>query len=122
MSNTYSYKAHILRVVDGDTIDVLLDLGFNIKLKERIRLSGIDAPETRTRDLVEKQKGLAAKEWLENHTSDWGTPSDDLEIVIVTEEFNPTGKFGRVLGRLFVNGVDVNQMMLNMKLVKEYRK
>ena len=60
----YTYKAKLVRVIDGDTIDAEIDLGFNVLIRQRIRLYGIDTPEARTRDLVEKEKGLAAKQRL----------------------------------------------------------
>ena len=63
----YEYKAKLLRVIDGDTIDCVIDLGFNVRLKERIRFKGIDTPETRTRDLEEKKLGIAAKERVQKH-------------------------------------------------------
>ena len=65
----YEYDAKVLRVVDGDTVDALIDIGFSVWVKKRIRLHGINAPESRTRDLIEKKAGLAAKaqfiEWIE---------------------------------------------------------
>ena len=100
----YEYKADLRRVVDGDTIDVSLNVGFDIVFNTRIRLLGINAPESRTRDLVEKEKGLAAKDWLIATIT-------DKEIVIKTT-LDKKGKFGRVLGEIFVDGVNINQQMI----------
>ena len=90
--NPFIYKAKVTRVVDGDTIDVMLDLGFNSFLKGRVRLTGIDTPESRTRDKVEKKFGLAAKQFL----VDWISKYNYI-LVESTEK----GKFGRILGRLY---------------------
>lgn len=87
----YEYRVEIKRVVDGDTVDVDIDLGFGIWMKnERIRLYGIDTPESRTRDLEEKKYGLAAKMFLENML-------DDTKIIMKTNK-DAEGKFGRILG------------------------
>ncbi len=101
----FSYRvSKVLKVVDGDTIDVILDMGFDIMYKQRVRLFGIDTPESRTRDKVEKKYGLLAKKFL----------SDTLKkgkIVIKTHKGEETGKFGRILGEIYVNGVNVNILM-----------
>jgi micrococcal nuclease len=103
------YVKKITKVVDGDTIDVEIDLGFDISFTSRVRLAGIDTPESRTRDLAEKALGLESKEYLKNHLK------DAKSIVIKTEKMNSTEKFGRILGWLYVNGetVSVNDMMIN---------
>ena len=88
----YTYKAKLDRVVDGDTIDVNIDLGFDITVHKRVRLAGIDTPESRTRDLEEKKRGLAAKYRL-NEILDQGS------LVVESKE---VGKYGRVLGVLTV--------------------
>ena len=88
----YEYKATIRRVVDGDTVDVTLDLGFNILYNSRIRLLGIDAPESRTRDLEEKKYGLLAKEQVK-----FFLPVGSIQTLITVKD--KAGKFGRVLGR-----------------------
>ena len=109
MSNTspsYTYAATLDRVIDGDTIDVVLDLGFSVLLKARIRLSGIDTPETRTRNIQEKILGKAAMARLIELLGD----GSDLVIV---SKFYSRGKYGRILGRVFVDGVDVNQVLLD---------
>ena len=87
----YTYKAKLLRIVDGDTVDAEIDLGFGVFMKQRIRLYGINTPESRTRDLEEKERGLAAKARL--------TEILGKEFVIETI-LNKRGKFGRILGTL----------------------
>jgi micrococcal nuclease len=91
----YQYKAKLIRVVDGDTVDAMIDCGFNTFKKERIRLYGIDTPETRTRDKKEKEKGLAAKarliELIEEGNNEF----------IVETSIDKKGKYGRLLGNLF---------------------
>jgi micrococcal nuclease len=103
------YVRKVEKVVDGDTIDVLIDLGFDILFQSRVRLAGIDTPESRTRDLAEKALGLESKEYLKNHLK------DAKSVVIKTEKMNSTEKFGRILGWLYINGetVSVNDMMIN---------
>ena len=105
--NLYCYRATVLRVVDGDTIDVMLDLGFSVSLKERIRFYGINAPESRTRDADEKVRGLAAKAfvilWTEAHAD---------ENTIRTR-IDKRGKFGRILGEIInAAGVCLNDLMI----------
>jgi micrococcal nuclease len=97
------------RVVDGDTIDADIDLGFDISLTKRIRLAGIDTPESRTRDLAEKALGLDAKNWLKHRLE------DAEDIIIRTELPDSTEKYGRIIGNLYINGEDVslnNQMII----------
>ena len=103
------YVRKIENVVDGDTIDVLIDLGFDIMFKSRVRLAGIDSPESRTRDLKEKALGLESKEYLKK------TLKDAKSIIIKTEKINSSEKYGRILGWLYINGdtVSVNDMMIN---------
>ena len=90
----FHYKATVDRVVDGDTIDVTLELGFDISYRGRIRFQGINAPESRTRDAVEKQAGLAAKRYVE----DWVNGLE--KRVIIQTSLDDRGKFGRILGRI----------------------
>jgi endonuclease YncB( thermonuclease family) len=90
----FHYKATVTRVVDGDTVDVSIDLGFDIHMKARIRLAGINAPESRTKDLVEKAAGIEAKNYVSKWCSDKG-----WEIIVKTE-LDGKGKFGRVLGKI----------------------
>jgi micrococcal nuclease len=103
------YVRKVENVVDGDTIDVLIDLGFDILFQSRVRLAGIDTPESRTKDLKEKALGLESKEYLKKHLK------DAKSIIIKTEKMNSTEKFGRILGWLYVNGetISVNDMMIN---------
>lgn len=109
MKDPYIYKVREVRkVIDGDTVDLIIDLGFNISLTKRVRLTGIDAPESRTRDLKEKAFGLEAKEWLKKHLE------DSEEILIKTDLGGGSEKFGRALGLLFVNAEDtsLNEQMI----------
>ena len=103
------YVRKVENVVDGDTIDVLIDLGFDILFQSRVRLAGIDTPESRTKDLAEKALGLESKEYLKKHLK------DAKSIIIKTEKMNSTEKFGRILGWLYVNGdtESVNDKMIN---------
>jgi micrococcal nuclease len=102
------YVKQVTKVVDGDTIDVVIDLGFDISFTTRVRLAGIDTPESRTRDLAEKALGLESKKYLADRLK------DAKNIVIKTEKINSTEKFGRVLGWLYVNGEDNS---LNIELI-----
>ena len=110
----YSYKAKLLRVVDGDTCDAQIDLGFVVSVKKRLRFAGINAPESRTRDLKEKARGLAAKDRVKAILAE--NPSFTLESTEI-------GKYGRVLGKIHINtldGVDgLTQICLNDLLIKE---
>lgn len=105
----YIYRIKtVLKVVDGDTIDADIDLGFDISLTKRIRLAGIDTPESRTADAFEKKLGLQAKEWLKNRLQ------FAKDILIKTELPDSTEKYGRIIGHLFINGeaVSVNNQMI----------
>ena len=94
----YIYRIkQILRVIDGDTIDADIDLGFDISLTKRIRLAGVDTPESRTADVNEKKYGLEAKEWLKHKVE------NAEHILIKTELPDSTEKYGRIIGHLFVN-------------------
>ena len=97
----YEYKATVLRVVDGDTVDALVDLGFSTHRKIRVRLYGIDAPESRTRDLEEKKRGLAAKARLVEILEEL-----DNKITIKSHGI---GKYGRCLGELFYDRVEQSE-------------
>ena len=99
--------AKIERIVDGDTLDVVFDLGFDVLLRSRIRMFGIDTPESRTRDDVEKVFGLASKEYLKHRVSEAKT------VVCKTHVADARGKFGRVLGEIWCDGVNINQAMVN---------
>ena len=109
----YEYKATIRRVVDGDTVDVTLDLGFNILYNSRIRLHGIDAPESRTRDLEEKARGLAAKDRVKELC-----PVGSSVTLKTTKDGR--GKFGRILGEIFVGDINVNQQLVSEGHAVEY--
>ena len=89
----YIYKVEILRVIDGDTVDVNIDLGFDLKLYKRVRLHGIDAPEVRTRDKAEKSRGLKAKKRLEELLLE-----QDKDIYLCSMD---KGKYGRCVGSFF---------------------
>jgi|TARA_Y100000310_G_scaffold145881_1_gene145281 micrococcal nuclease len=107
----YQYKATLNRIIDGDTIDVNVDLGFDVKIKQRVRLYGINTPEVRTKDLNEKKKGLEATEYLKKILP--------KEFVIETI-LNKRGKYGRVLGILWVKDVNINEKMVNEGYAKRY--
>lgn len=103
------YVKKVENVVDGDTIDVLIDLGFDILFASRVRLAGIDTPESRTKDLAEKALGLESKEYLKKHLK------DAKSVVIKTEKMDSSEKYGRILGWVYVDGntVSLNDMMIN---------
>jgi micrococcal nuclease len=107
----YEYRVKkVYKVVDGDTIDVDIDLGFNISFFQRVRLAGIDTPESRTKNLYEKKLVLEVKEKL----SDFLKSAN--KIVIRTEKPDSTEKYGRILGWLFI---DDNKLSVNEILIKE---
>jgi micrococcal nuclease len=106
----YEYRIKkITNVVDGDTIDVDIDLGFSISYSQRVRLAGIDTPESRTTDKFEKTLGIESKEYLKKSLK------DATEIVIKTEKPDSSEKYGRILGWVYVNGntKSVNEMMID---------
>ena len=116
----YEYKIKLDRVIDGDTIDAYIDLGFDVSVKKRIRFMGINTPESRTRDLEEKAKGLAAKERVKELL-------EGCENIKLTS--HGVGKYGRCLGELFIDIVDdrerltlesVNQLLIKEGHAKEY--
>ena len=106
----YIYRIkQITKVIDGDTIDADIDLGFDISLTKRIRLAGVDTPESRTADANEKKYGLEAKEWLKHKVE------NAQHILIKTELPDSTEKYGRIIGHLFVNDHETslnNQMVI----------
>ena len=107
----YEYRVkQVLKVVDGDTIDVVIDLGFDISYTSRVRLAGIDTPESRTTDAREKILGLEVKEYLKKALE------GATDIVIRTEKVDSSEKYGRILGWLFVNKQTGS---LNMELVNK---
>jgi micrococcal nuclease len=103
------FVKNVTNVVDGDTIDVVIDLGFDIMFASRVRLAGIDTPESRTKDKDEKALGLESKEYLKKHLK------DAKSVVIKTEKINSSEKFGRILGWVYVNGdtESLNDKMIN---------
>lgn len=101
----YEYNCTVNRVVDGDTIDVTLDLGFSVLYKSRVRLYGIDTPESRTRDKDEKVRGLLSKDFLKNAIAGG-------KVVLKTKLKDSRGKFGRVLAEVWVNDQNINQNMV----------
>jgi len=114
----YEYRCKIKKVVDGDTVDIDIDLGFDVVLtNQRVRLYGIDTPESRTRDKVEKVFGLAAKEYLKSMLGKEGTLKTHKDA---------TGKFGRILGEFIVYDSEkdawrsVNTMMIEKHMAVEY--
>ena len=110
----YNFRVtEINRVVDGDTIDVTIDLGFDLYKKERVRVAGIDTPEKRTRDLEEKALGIDATNYLKEKLED--TIAGDEELTIRTELKGGMGKYGRLLGWLYIgeDSVSINEVMIN---------
>ena len=120
----YIYRIkQVLKVVDGDTIDAAIDLGFDISLTKRIRLAGVDTPESRTTDTNEKKLGLEVKEWLKKKLE------GQTDIIVKTELPDSTEKYGRILGHLFIGDGEVssvnkkksvNQMMIDEGYAWEY--
>jgi len=108
----YEYQAELMRVVDGDTIDARIDLGFNVWVKKRIRMSGINAPESITRDLEEKQLGIAAKERLQKILSE-----TDGAFTLISHGI---GKYGRCLGEIFIDDKSVNEQLIIEGVVRRY--
>jgi len=111
MKDPYVYRIRsIAKVVDGDTIDADIDLGFDISLTKRIRLAGIDTPESRTKDEYEKKLGLESKEWLKKRLE------FAKDIIIRTEKPDSTEKYGRIIGHLFINDEETS---LNNQMITE---
>ena len=111
----YNFRVtEIKKVVDGDTIDVVIDLGFDIYKHERVRVAGIDTPEKRTRDLEEKALGIDATNWMKGTLED--TIKGDDELTIRTELKGGVGKYGRLLGWLYVGDSDIS---LNEQMITE---
>ena len=111
----YNFRVtEIVKVVDGDTIDVLIDLGFDLYKKERVRIAGVDTPEKRTRDLEEKALGIDATYWMKKQLED--TIAGDEELTIRAELKGGTGKYGRLLGWLYVGDATVS---LNEQMITE---
>ena len=102
----YEYKCKVTRVVDGDTVDIDIDLGFGVWLhKERVRIYGIDTPESRTRDKVEKRFGLLAKEFVKGFVK-------GSSVILRTQKYDAKGKFGRILGDIIVDDKSLSETMI----------
>jgi len=117
----YNFRVvKINRVVDGDTIDVTIDLGFDLMKKERVRIAGVDTPEKRTRDLEEKALGIDATNWMKEKLE--GAIKGDDELIIRTELKGGVGKYGRLLGWLYVGDgvVSLNEQMITEGYAWEY--
>ena len=117
----YNFRVtEINRVLDGDTIDVTIDLGFDLYKKERVRVAGVDTPEKRTRDLEEKELGIHATDWLKEKLDGAITGDDDL--VIRTELVGGMGKYGRLLGWLYIGDseLSLNEQMIDEGYAWEY--
>ena len=110
----YHYSAEVTRVVDGDTVDAFVDLGFDMHSKQRVRLFGINTPECRTRDKEEKKRGLAAKARLKEMLS------EEKNKCVIKTRLDKKGKFGRVLGVLYVNDKDLNNQLVKEGHAKKY--
>lgn len=111
----YNFRVvEINRVLDGDTIDVTIDLGFDLYKKERVRVAGVDTPEKRTRNLEEKELGIHATNWLKEKLE--GAVAGDDDLVIRTELVGGVGKYGRLLGWLYIGDGDVS---LNEQMITE---
>ena len=108
----YEYAVkQIVKVVDADTVDIIIDLGFDLSKKERVRLAGIDTPESRTRDLEEKKLGLEAKEFLERRLMECA------KLIVKTEK---DGKYGRMLGWFYCSQININTEMVERGYAWEY--
>ena len=111
----YNFRVtEINRVLDGDTIDVTIDLGFDLYKKERVRVAGVDTPEKRTRDLEEKALGIDATNWLKEKLEE--TINGDGELSVRTELVGGVGKYGRLLGWLYI---DDSEVSLNEQMITE---
>ena len=117
----YNFRVtEINRVLDGDTIDVTIDLGFDLYKKERVRVAGVDTPEKRTKNLEEKALGIEATNWLKEKLE--GAISGDDELSVRTELVGGTGKYGRLLGWLYIGDelLSLNEQMIAEGYAHEY--
>ena len=110
----YHYNAEVTRVVDGDTIDAFIDLGFDMHSKQRVRLYGINTPEVRTSNLEEKKAGLAASARLNELLN------ANKNRCVIRTSLDKKGKYGRVLGTIYVDDININEMLLSEGHAKEY--
>lgn len=112
MEKFYRYSAKVIKIVDGDTVDAMIDLGFDIWIKRRIRFYGIDTPETRTTNLEEKEKGLLSKarvtQLIEEHDNN------------ISIESHGVGKYGRCLATVYVDGINVNKLLIEEGLATHF--
>ena len=106
----HQYKAKVIKVIDGDTFDAVIDLGFKISVKDRFRMYGVDTPELRTRDKKEKKRGLMVKNYVKDRI-------EGKEIIIKTQK---QGKFGRYLADVFINGECLNTTLIMKGYANEY--
>ena len=109
----FEYSASLIKIIDGDTIDAEIDLGFDVFVKKRVRLFGINAPETRSKDLDEKKAGLASKRRLEAVLE-----ASDGKFILKSKG---VGKFGRCLGEILVDNVNINQLLIKEGLAEVYK-
>ena len=117
----YNFRVvEITKVIDGDTIDVVIDLGFDLYKKERVRIAGVDTPEKRTRNLEEKALGIDATNWLKDKLD--GAIDGEDDLVIRTELDGGFGKYGRLLGWLYIGDetVSINEKMIAEGYAWEY--
>ena len=117
----YNFRViKIDRVLDGDTIDVTIDLGFDLYKKERVRIAGVDTPEKRTRNLEEKELGIDATNWLKKQLED--VLAGDDELIVRTELHGGVGKYGRLLGWLYVGDeeLSLNEQMITQGYAHAY--
>ena len=110
----YEYGCTVTRVVDGDTIDVILDLGFSVLHKCRVRLYGIDTPESRTRNKDEKARGKLAAKFLEDSIN------NGKQVILRSKLKDSKGKYGRVLGEVIVDNININELMVKRYLAVKY--
>ena len=117
----YNFRVtEIVKVLDGDTIDVIIDLGFDLYKKERVRIAGVDTPEKRTRNLEEKALGIDATNWLKKELKD--VLDGDDELIVRTELHGGVGKYGRLLGWLYVGDeeLSLNEQMITQGYAHAY--
>lgn len=110
----FHYQAEITRVVDGDTVDAFIDLGFDLHSKQRVRLFGINTPECRTRDKAEKKKGLAAKAFVV------AALKKVKNKCVIKTRLDEKGKFGRTLGTIYVGQKNLNSTLVNEGHAERY--
>ena len=108
----YKYKAKLVRVIDGDTIEAMVDLGFNVWVKQTIRLHGVDAPEIRTKNIEEKARGVGARARLLEIIADGG------DKFLLTS--HGIGKYGRCIGTLYIDDENINDLLLSEGLAESY--